>query len=100
MKRIVLTALTTLTAIIMNAATLGMPAGELKSITYRVGGGMLPYDQAYNNLAKGDDGQWVLTNKGISPGETVSIVVPDSVAERCLKIMEEQKLYLSQGTYP
>ena len=100
MKRILLTALTTLTAIIMNAATLGMPAGELKSITYRVGGGMLPYDQAYNNLAKGDDGQWVLTNKGISPGETVSIVVPDSVAERCLKIMEEQKLYLSQGTYP
>ena len=100
MKRILLTALTTLTAIIVNAATLGMPAGELESITYRVGGGMLSYDQAYNNLAKGDDGQWVLTNKGISPGETVSIVVPDSVPERCLKIMEEQKLYLSQGTYP
>lgn len=98
MKRLIITLTTALTMLTMSAFD-SMPAGELRSLTFRVSGGMMPFDHEYLHLRIDADGVRLLTVNGTSPGEEITFEVADSVFTRCRDIIEQTGLYKSKGYY-
>lgn len=80
-------------------ACAGEPLSEIREISFRIGGGMSPYDQAYVNLLREKDSTLTLTLLGDCPNEKITFQVADSVMERCKELIREHKLWKSQGFY-
>lgn len=98
MKRLISAAIAA--SSMLAASALGsMPAGNLTSLTFRITGGMRPFDKAYYHLRTDDDGVRRLTVNGSSPGETITFEVADSVFTRCRDIIEQTRLYKADGFY-
>ena len=77
----------------------GEPTSEIREISYRIGGGMSRYDQAYIQLIREKDGKLTLTLMGDCPNERISFEVDDSVMTRCKQLISEHKLWKSKGYY-
>lgn len=100
MKKIVL--LSGVMALAMNVDAVrvtSVPPGELRDFTYRVSGGMNPFEQAYYCLHVDENGIRSLTVKGESPGERISFEVADSVFIRVADMIKTDKLYLAESFY-
>lgn len=75
------------------------PKSALKSIEFKVSGGMNPHPEELVNLRKEKDGRVKLTLLGDCPGETLTFEVDDSVLARCQQMVIADKLYKSKGHY-
>ena len=77
----------------------GEPTSEIREISYRIGGGMSRYDQAYIQLTREKDNKLTLTLMGDCPNEKISFEVADTVMTRCKQLISEHKLWKSKGYY-
>ena len=77
----------------------GEPTSEIREISYRIGGGMSRYDQAYIQLTREKDNKLTLTLMGDCPNEKISFEVADTVLTRCVQLINEHKLWKAKGHY-